>query len=107
LWSVISVTLPASEVSESASEYRALLLQKAPERRLGLHALVLPGGVYELLEVLQAGLRLDGVLGLELFLYPDSSRTAPINSAGGTSLAATLRPSNRSRTALQAFFAAP
>src|SRR5918998_83920 len=41
---------------------QGLLLQKALERRPGLDALVLPGGVYELLEVLQARLGLDRVL---------------------------------------------
>jgi hypothetical protein len=39
--------------------------------------------------------------------YPDSSRTAPISSAGGTSRAATRHPSKSSRKDAQAFAAFP
>src|SRR5215208_1129789 len=56
---------------------QGLLLQKALERRLGLDALVLPGGVYELLEVLQARLGLDRVLRFQFLLVARLVESGP------------------------------
>ncbi len=103
----MSVTLPPSETRESCSEYSACSCRNpssvgSPSTRSYSLAALISSSRFSSRDSASTVFSVSSSLR-----YPDSSRTAPINSAGGTSRAATRHPSKSSRKAATALLRGP